>query len=223
MTEPVETTTLARRADTSPVLLSSNLTAAEIIARKRLIQDVMDNVMEKDVHYGVIPGTQKPTLLLPGAECLASTFQLAIAYNFTKTDTGDAYSYDVKAIAQGPGGEFLGEGVGTCSTDEDKFRWRDVVISDEFDATPEDRRRRKWTKERDSGGHPITRMQVRTNPADLSNNVLKIAKKRAYIDVVRSVTAASDIFDVDLDDRPADDAGKGGGLRRPARPSSPPD
>ena len=47
----------------------SALTAADIRKNVNLIQEVMKNVMKKDVHYGTVPGCGiKPVLLKPGAE-----------------------------------------------------------------------------------------------------------------------------------------------------------
>jgi hypothetical protein len=45
-------------------------------------------------------------------------------------------------------------------------------------------------------------MQVRTEPADVANTVLKMAKKRAQIDLTLTATAASDIFTQDVEDLP---------------------
>jgi hypothetical protein len=45
-------------------------------------------------------------------------------------------------------------------------------------------------------------MQIRTEPADLANTILKMAKKRALIDAVLTATAASDIFTQDIEDLP---------------------
>ena len=53
------------------------LTAQDIKAQVQLIQEVMQAVMQEGYHYGVIPGTEKPTLLKPGAEKLTMTFRLA--------------------------------------------------------------------------------------------------------------------------------------------------
>jgi len=55
------------------------LTAKEVRAQVNLVQEVMKAVMQNGTHYGKIPGCgDKPTLLKPGAEKLASTFRLAI-------------------------------------------------------------------------------------------------------------------------------------------------
>src|SRR5262245_24189287 len=54
------------------------LTAAEHRAQVNLIQQVMREVMEENVHYGKVPGTGKPSLWKPGAEKLSMTFHIAI-------------------------------------------------------------------------------------------------------------------------------------------------
>ena len=61
----------------------SPLTVQSIVAQVKLIQNVMEAVMQgptkehpEGVHYGVIPGCKKPTLLKPGAEKLSMTFRL---------------------------------------------------------------------------------------------------------------------------------------------------
>jgi len=42
--------------------------------------------------------------------------------------------------------------------------------------------------------------QVRTNPADAANTILKMAEKRAKVDLALSFSGASDVFSQDLDD-----------------------
>ena len=58
--------------------------------------------------------------------------------------------------------------------------------------------------------------QVRTNPADIANTVLKMAKKRAQIDLTLTATAASDCFTQDVEDLPEelrdDERGRSGGV-----------
>jgi hypothetical protein len=176
------------------------LTAVEVRAQVNLIQEVMEAVMKKDLHFGTIPGTQKPTLYKPGSEKLLSTFRISIHPEVEDLSFGgDVIRYRVTCKAYALDGSFLGAGVGECSTDEDKYKWRGVVCDAEWDATPETHRRIKYGKKQ--GGYYEAK-QVRTNPADLANTVLKMAKKRAQIDVTLTVTAASDIFEQDIDDLP---------------------
>lgn len=174
-----------------------NLTAPELKAQVNLIQQVMGAVMKPDVHYGIVPGTDKPTLLKAGSEKLLMTFRIAPDLEGGVEDLSgpDERRYRVtsKAISI-LSGKFLGSGVGECSTEEEKYKWKKAICEAEYDATPEDRRRLKWYRD----GNSVK--QIRTNPADLANTVLKMAKKRSLSDLTLTVTAASDVFDQDLDD-----------------------
>lgn len=177
-------------------------TAAEVQAFVNRIQEVMRQVMKAGVHYGTVPGAKKPSLFKPGAEKIATTFRLAIDPEVQELSAHDEIRFRVFAEARSQlTGVLLGRGVGECSTNEEKYRWRKAVCKEEFDETPEDRRRVVWK----SGGKSqkaFKVQQVRTNPADLANTVLKMAKKRALIDVVLTVTAASDVFEQDIEDLP---------------------
>lgn len=171
-------------------------TADEIVARVQRIQQVMKAVMKPEVHYGSPPGCDpdKPMLYKPGAEQLATTFFLAIDPMIEDLSTADATRYRISArVTHAETGAFLGTGVGECSSDEQKYRWRKAVSEEEYEATPEDRRRVKYY-------HDGNAAQVRTEHADLSNTILKMAKKRAVVDGVLTCTAASDCFGQDLED-----------------------
>ncbi len=177
------------------------LTAIDIKAQVQLIQEVMKAVMEKDVHYGIIPGTPKPTLYKPGSEKLLSTFRIGVEPETIDLSTPDEVRYQVKArgFSQETGG-LLGVGIGECSSNEEKYKWRRPVCDEEFNETPEDRKRVVWKRGQQKN---YQQKQIRTNPADVANTILKMAKKRAQIDLTLTVTAASDIFDQDLEDLPA--------------------
>jgi len=171
------------------------LTAPEIRQQVNLIQEVMRAVMKKDEHYGVVPGTGgKPSLLKPGAEKLAMTFRLAPEVRVEDLSGRDERRYRVTVhLKHITSGNFVGSGVGECSSDEEKYRWKRAFNDQEFQEAPEDRRREKWTK--------FGKMkQIRTNPADVANTILKMAKKRALVDAVLTATAASDIFTQDIEE-----------------------
>lgn len=174
--------------------------AAEIRERVNMVQEVMRAVMKEGVHYGKIPGTPKPTLYKPGAEVLCVAFRIAPSYRvedlsdattarFRVTCTGTHQVSDLK----------LGDGMGECSSGEEKYKWRKIVCAEEFDLTPENMRRIKFAK----GDRGIYKQcQVRTEPADLANTVLKMACKRAHIAMTLAITAASDMFTQDIEDLP---------------------
>ena len=174
--------------------------AADIVADARLVQEVMTALFKEDIHYGRIPGCgDKPTLYKPGAEKIASVFRLAITPVVTDLSTPDEIRYRVEARAVNwITGAYAGSGIGECSTRETKYQWR-AALGREYSLTPADRKRVKFGKARD--GSQDTE-QVRTEPADLANTVLKMAKKRALVDCVLTVTAASDCFTQDIEDLP---------------------
>ncbi len=195
---------------------SAPATADQIKAQVNLIQEVMQSVMKPDVHFGKIPGTQKPTLLKPGAEKILSTFRVSVDPVVEDLSTPDEIRIRVVCRLLSSSGIFLGAGVGECSTSEEKYKWRAPIVPEEYEDTPPDRKRIKYKKGWD--GKPNERItQVRTNPADLANTILKMAKKRALVDATLTITAASDIFDQDLDEMdPAPGYAKPAGRPAPA-------
>jgi len=188
------------------------MTAVEVRSRINRIQEVMRAVMKEGTHYGTIPGTNKPTLYKAGSEVLLATFRIAVEPDSDDLSTADEIRYRVRAkgIDQGSG-IFLGSGIGECSSSEEKYRWRSAICDEEWNETPEDRRRNVWKK----GNPPYQIKQVRTNPADVANTILKMAKKRAQIDMTLTVTGASDIFTQDIEDLPAEYINQGGEGRKP--------
>lgn len=174
--------------------------ASEIRERVNLVQTVMQGIMKKDTHYGTIPGTPKPTLYKPGAEVLCVTFRIAQEYRIE--DLSDALTARFRVTCVGRHqvtGVVLGEGVGECSSAEEKYKWRKAVCAEEFDSYPENMRRLKFSSYQ---GNVKKVTQVRTEAADLANTVLKMACKRAMIAMTLNVTAASDIFTQDIEDLP---------------------
>jgi hypothetical protein len=172
-----------------------------IQARVNMIQGAIKNIFKKDTHYGVIPGTSKPTLYKPGAEQLLVMFRIAPSEPKTEDlSTGDSIRYRVtrSGVSQ-IDGRFLGAGVGECSSDEEKYKWRRPVCNEEFEESAPDRKREVWRK---SYGKTEKIKQVRTNPSDLANTILKMADKRAMVAMTLSVTGASDAFSQDLEDLP---------------------
>lgn len=176
------------------------LTVADIKRQIQTIQTVMQEVMKEGVHYGKIPGTDQQSLLKPGAEKIAATFRLAPDYHVEDLSTDDVSRYRVICRLTSPTGVFVGSGLGEASTDEQKYKWRSAVCKEEFEATDETRRRIKYGRKK-GGGHYI-QQQVRQEPADLANTVLKMAAKRALVAAVLTATAASDLFAQDLEDMP---------------------
>jgi hypothetical protein len=199
---------------------AGRMSVTEVTQHAIAVQEVMKAVMKKDVHYGVIPFTDKPTLYKAGAEVLCMTFRIADSYRIEDLSTDDAIRYRVTCVGthQLTGVE-LGSGMGEGSTSEEKYKWRKAVNKEEFEATPVTMRRVKFAK-----NYKVE--QVRTEPADLANTVLKMACKRAKMAMVLNVTAASDCFTQDIEDLSqelrehlVDDEGGAGPAAPPAWPA----
>lgn len=176
----------------------------DVKQRVDAIHRIMAKQMKKDVHYGIIPGTKKPTLYKPGSEILLLTFRVAIDPEITDLSTPEEIRYRIRAIGRHvPTDSFMGAGVGECSSNEEKFLWRAALSRDEYNDTPEDQRRLKYKKEWDRGRPTIVKVeQIKVPPADAANAVLKRAKKRAQVDFCLTAMAASEIFTQDVEDLP---------------------
>lgn len=191
-------TAIARLPQTAHRVLSPK----DVKAHVNRIQKVMKSVMKKGTHYDKVPGCgEKPVLLKPGSEVLLTLFRIAIKPKITDLSDEDEIAYRVECAGVNLAtGQEIGVGVGEASSNEDKFKWRYAVCKEEFDEAPTKERRFKYSKKYDGGGGYEKSMQIRVPPADLGNKVLKMAKKRAQIDLVLTATAASDIFTQDLED-----------------------
>lgn len=197
MDKEVEGTAIVIPTHHETALMNEGANISNVMQRVMLIQDVMKKVMKDGTHYGTVGGMKKPSLLKAGAEVLATTFQLCPKVEVIAQRDAEAIRFSCKVQLLATNGVFLGEGVGEASTGEDKYKWRKAVSTDEYQATPEDRKRIAY-KSSDHGSYTVN--QVRQNPDDQANTVLKMAKKRAFIDAILTVTGASDIFTQDVED-----------------------
>ena len=170
----------------------------EVLAFQRLVHQHL----VPDHDFGIIPGTQKPTLLKPGAEKLVKLLELADCYVIESSiEDWDRplFTYTIKCQLKRTDGLIAAEGLGQCSTMEDRYRWRWVFESD----IPVDLDKASLKKRTGTGknGRPYT--QYRTPNDDIYtqiNTVLKMAKKRALVDAALSVGRLSDLFTQDMED-----------------------
>jgi hypothetical protein len=111
------------------------MSPAQVTEQIKMIQAVMRQNMRDGEHYGKIPGTgkdAKPTLLKSGAEKLALLFRLAPEYDIKMIDLakeglGPPGHREVQVtckLIQISTGRYYGSGVGSCSTLESKYRYR---------------------------------------------------------------------------------------------------
>lgn len=169
---------------------------ADMENKLTVVREFFKRQMIKDFDYGVIPGTDKPTLYKAGAEKLLTLYGLTY---ITKDKKRDSDGFSDHLIAQITvqilhAGVVLAEGVGEASTYESKYRYRWVFEND----LPRDADKSTLiskTFESKKTGKEYTRYRL-DNPdlADQWNTVMKMAKKRALVDGVLSATRTSGIF-----------------------------
>jgi len=177
------------------------LSMDDVKTQVSMLQEFVKSVMVHGKDYDTIPGTNKPTLLKPGAEKINAMFGFVPKYTITNTDLGNNHrEISIITSLYTRDGVFIGEGLGSCSTMESKFRWRksgrvcpkcgkDSIIAGKPEYGG------GWicfTKKGGCGAKFATDDATITsqssgrleNPdiADTWNTVLKMAKKRSYVD-----------------------------------------
>lgn len=194
-----------------------------LVRQIKLIQEMMKTVMKDGEHYGIIPGCgKKPSLLKPGAEKLGATFRFAPSYKVTRSELQHGHrEYEIFcSLEHIPTGKTVGQGLGSCSTMESKYRYRSAEK-----ACPECGAATIIKGKVEYGGGWIcfakkggcgakfkdgdqaiegqaTGRVEHDNPADYWNTCMKMAKKRAHVDAILTATSASDIFTQDVEDLP---------------------
>ena len=218
MSEPRKPSTALARVEHAPVArVDDHMTVDDLVSRVAMVQHVRERVMRSGTHYGAVPGTDKPTLLQPGADTLALAFRLAPA--FALDERGGAGEHlDVTVVCtltHAPTGVVVASGVGSASSRESKYAWRRAART--CPACGKELRRSKdkdeyycWRKTDGCGSVYSTRdpsvasQEVGRVPnpdlPDTYNTIRKMACKRAKVAAVLNATAASDMFTQDLDD-----------------------
>jgi len=183
--------------------LSAHASAAEVLTLRHTLQQVYGKILKKGIHFQSFKQGATPSLLKPGAEAILTAFRIAPYYQVEDLSTDDQRRYRVLCTGRHLiTDKDLGQGVGECSSDEEKYKWRQAVCKEEYEAAPATRRREKWKKAWGRSTKAYKVEQVRTEIADQANTVLKMAKKRAYVDMCIALTGCSDLFTQDLEDMP---------------------
>jgi len=196
----------------SPALLQKRM---EIILESQ-------KLMKEDTHYGVVPGTAgKPSLLKPGAEFLCVMFGLCPRFCEEIKELEEGHrEYRVRCSIFDTTGRLIAEGLGSCSTLEKKYRWREAKrkcpeCGKEAIIKGKEEYGGGWLCFVKKGGcgakwsekDPVIIGQAlgeveNPNIADVWNTCLKMAKKRAHVDATLTATGASSIFTQDIEDMP---------------------
>ena len=214
--DPVESTEIQRVA-TSPISVDSamsEMTIQQITSRVNKINALLSTLMEPGKHYGKIPGCgDKPALHQPGAQLILMMFRMAPKFEIQIDDLGDRHrEYKVTvALTDQVSGIFIGEGTGSCSTLESKYRYRNTgricpKCKQEAIIKGKAQYGGGWVCWRNKGGCGIEfsdgdKSIEDQNPgrvenpdiADQWNTVLKMGCKRALIHAALTATGASNL------------------------------
>lgn len=203
----------------------------EMKQKLQLVKQFFQQVMEKDVDYGTIPGTDKPALYQPGADKINAlyNFSKVIASKEENKDYGTGH-YDatikVQLVHRGSG-TLISEGEGSCSTRENKYHYRWVGEKDVPRGIDRNTLQKKDFENRNTGAKWSKYRIENEDLFSLWNTVLKMAVKRAYIAATLSGTGLSGLFSQEEDsleawiegDAPEEPSNGTPPPRKPGKPS----
>lgn len=189
----------------------------ELKARANMVTEIKKQIMREGTHWGKVPGCgDKPTLLKNGAELLCMAFKLAPDAKVEIENLGNGHrEYTVTTtLTSIATGVPIATGLGSCSTMESKYRYRNSDPVNTGKPVP-----REYWDERDpallggkgfmakkdeSGAWKIFKKGDKKveNPdiADVYNTVLKMASKRSLVDATLKATGGSCEFTQDIED-----------------------
>lgn len=196
------------------------------VERYNAVTEFVSRVLRKDVDYGVIPGTEKRTLLKPGAEKLTTFFGLSTRFELLERiedwtgerHGGEPFFYYLYRCRLLRGDVLIAEGDASCNSREAKYRWREaqracpacgqaaiIKGKEEFGGG--------WLCWKKKGGcgakYPDGDQSIETqqvgrvfNPdiADQVNTIQKMAQKRSLVGAVLLAVNASEFFTQDVED-----------------------
>jgi len=196
------------------------------IARYSAFHDFVSQILKEGTDFGKIPGTDKPTLLKPGAEKLGAFFGLRPIFSIQESindwtgseHAGEAFFFREYKCQLYRNGELIGEGIGSCNSWEKKYRYRklgrkcpncgnETIIKGKAEYGG------GWLCYTKKGGcgekfqdddERIIRQETGQVPnpdvADQVNTIDKMAQKRAFIAAILIATNASEYFTQDMED-----------------------
>lgn len=159
------------------------------------LQAVVQKTLRDGHDYGVIPGTGKPTMFKPGGEKICMMFGLTPQYEFMdkiENYKDGFFAYNVKCTLY-KDESAVSQGVGSCNSWEKKYRY---INSDTIPEGVDPSTAKQFTDKYGRVKYKISN----PDPCDLVNTILKMAKKRAFIDAVLQVASLSEVFTQDLED-----------------------
>ena len=202
------------------------MTIESAVERYQQVTEFVSRVLRKDVDYGVIPGTEKLTLLKPGAEKLTTFFGLSTRFqllerieDWTGADHGgEPFFYYLYRCRLYRGDLLIAEADASCNSRETKYRWREAQRTCPACGVAAIIKGREeygggWVCFRKRGGcgakYPDGDESIESqqtgrifNPdiCDQVNTIQKMAQKRSLVAAVLIAVNASEFFTQDVED-----------------------
>jgi hypothetical protein len=220
--ELVETTSQSRA-----LAMPTANAMAEVLAEQTKIRQVLKQyiaeAMKADVDFGIIPGTENPTLLDPGADKMAEIFRCTPHYEVTRREEdfeSGLFFYEFRCqFVSRDSGAIVSEGWGSCNSFEKKYRWRNAArkcpaCGKEAIIKGQEQYGGGWLcwKKKDGCGakfgdadkkitDQVAGQVINENPADQLNTIMKMAKKRAKVDCAKTMCSRYGFqFSQDMED-----------------------
>jgi hypothetical protein len=204
------------------------MTIESAVERYQQVTEFVSRVLRKDVDYGVIPGTEKRTLLKPGAEKLTTFFGLSTRFQLLErvedwtgdSHGGEPFFYYLYRCQLYRGDALIAEADASCNSRETKYRWREAKrVCPACGVAAIIKGREEWgggwVCHRKQGGcgakypdgdQAIEGQQTgrvfNADIADQVNTIQKISQKRSLVAAVLIAVNASEFFTQDVEDLP---------------------
>jgi len=200
---------------------------AIVLQRYGIIVQFVRSALQPSIDYGVIPGCgDKPTLLLPGAQKIAALFRFGTRLHLDKeiedwtgADHKDEpfFAYRHRCEVFDHHGQLVATGYGSCNSWEKKYRWRESKRRCPRCESEAIRKGKNpgdgwycWGKiggcgakfREDDPAIALQQVGLVPNPEiwDLTNTLLKMSAKRAYVGGILYAAGVSEFFTSDLED-----------------------
>ena len=194
------------------------------ISRFSQIAEFIKELMKQDVDFGIIPGTDKPTLLKPGAEKLTTLFGLTKRFEVIsstedwtgKDHNGEPFFNYLYRCSLYRADLLIAEADGSCNSFESKYRYRKAerICTECGQANIRKSKNNPgwycWTKTGGCGANfPAGDVNIESqevgripNPdvCDQVNTFQKMAQKRALVAATLLAVNASEFFTQDMED-----------------------
>lgn len=175
----------------------------------KLFQAVVQELLQPELDFGVIPGTKKPTLLKPGAEKIAKLLNCYDDYEEIDSveqweDKSPFFQYKFKCTFRDIAtGLKISSGVGSCNSKESRFRYRWIPVWDLTEAQKAIQDEVPSKQMGKSGKQKYWFYRFENDDIfSQVNTIMKQASKRSLIAAALSAGRLSNIFSQDLEDTP---------------------